>query len=276
MNHLINFKVFESKSYLELADYAWLYLLVYPYDGVMFISKWVGDGRMGKGTSPEISFNKFNFINIGDETYTVNDINMAKKVLDKEFGAKTFEDSLRKSKLLPAREKFDHFSYPMNKIPYDMFMYKNPKIGKAFDTIEYRFTDHWNSQRSSSILLDKFAKSRRISEYNFENYFENFPDEPKTFKIYRGIKSEYDPYRGEGGYSCWTTDKDQGIRFAKHIFTGQLQLSPKYSDKSILLSTEVSLEDVSIFIGGTESEVVVRNPVSNVTVEKLDTGKVSQ
>ncbi len=272
MKHLTHFKLFESVQSLTLADYGWLYFITYSSQNVMSVKSWGNDSRMGDGTSPGKSFEKFPFIEITDKEYLLKDRDKARKILNDRFDCKTFKGAIRSSKKLPGRGD-DVMRYPMNTIPEDIYMHEHPKLEKYFSKISERFRSHWNANSSNPHILDVFSRSRGIKEYNFKNYFETFPDEPNSFIIYRGIKSDYDSGYLSDGYSCWTTSKDQGIRFAKHHFSGGKQFGPDYSKKAVLLSTEVSLKDVSIFIGGTEHEVVIKNPVGNVTVTELEPGK---
>jgi hypothetical protein len=280
MNYLLTSKLFEATEGIDINDYGWLYFLTYLYPTGMAIESWRdSDHRMGKNNTPPISFGKFPYVTIKDGSYQLTDVDKAKSVLDNLFGSKTFADSLRKCEEIPeqtpdGRDAYD--IYPLKKIPSDLFMKKNPKLRDSFDRISNRFTEHWNSMRSDRRILERFSKSRNIKEWSFKNYYYTFPEEPETFKIYRGLASDFDEEQNEDGYSCWTTDRDQGIRFAIHHFTGGKQFSPTFNEKAILLSTEVSLKDVSIFIGGQEREVVMKNPVSNIKVDKLKPGTKDQ
>lgn len=100
-------------------------------------------------------------------------------------------------------------------------------------------------------------------------FIKMFPDEPNEITLYRGLKYKYDPKRNESGFSCWTTDIKQAERFAKYHFTGRMQFSAIYSDDPHILTTKVPIEQVAVFIGGDESEVILRNPVNIESVKKL-------
>jgi hypothetical protein len=273
MHHIIKFKLFENKDEITMQDYAWLYFIVWVYKGKLPIKSWKNDSRMGVNIIDSLS--KFEYISIDENYIIVTDMDKAKKIIDSVFGSKTFEDSLRRSKDMPQRAKNDYWSYPIEHIPHELYMHKHPNLEKAFEVISDRIVDHFNSGRSHRVILDKLVKSRRLNEYNFMKYYNHFDSEPSKFKIYRGLKNGYDESKTTGGYSCWTTDKAQAIRFAKYYFTGQMQFSPSYSDDPHILTSEASLDDVAIFVGGDESEVIMRNPVNNITIEKLKPGPVT-
>ena len=91
--------------------------------------------------------------------------------------------------------------------------------------------------------------------------------------MYRGIKDEFVERFNEKNFSCWSTSRDEAVRFAKHEFTGGRQFKPIFTKNPHILETEVSLSDVAIFIGGGESEVLLRNPVNIINIEKIEPGK---
>jgi len=256
---------------ITISDVAWLYLLHYIYEGQLSKKSWETDTRM-PGTTCGESLRKFDCVT--DDSTFYESSKECVKIIDKYFGAKTFQDAVRKI------QEFDEIykqqgimGYPIDRIPYGLFMKKNPNIAKAFSTMSNKVTDHYNSQRCSSLVISNLLKNRRLKEYNFENYFNEFPNEPKTFKLYRGIKTEFIEKFNKEGYSCWTTKENQAIRFAKYKFSGGRQFYPVYSDDPYILETEVSVEDVAIFIGGGEHEVILKNPVNIINIEKMEPGR---
>lgn len=267
MEFLKTYEKFNREN-ITIPDVAWLYFLHYIYGGELKKDSWKTDKRMGE--TCDVSLNKFDCVKIDSDFYRSTE-NCA-KIIDEYFGAKTFKDAIRKQKDYQKYKREGLHGYSIDRIPYDLFLKKNPNIDKAFDTIRDRIVDHFNSQICSSRIAEKLSKSRRINEWNFKNYYEEFPEEPETFKLYRGVKGEYDPQRNKTGYSCWTTRKDEAERFAKHYFSGGMQFSPSYTKNPHVLETELTLDDVVVFIGGDEHEVILKNPVDITNVEKIKPG----
>ena len=263
-----NFKL-KVDNDVTVNDAAWLYLLYKAYNGKLHISRWENDTRMGVNSME--SFNKFDFVTIDhdNDTVYINDTDECTKVLDKFF-----KMSFMKSILYKKNNKSDTV-YPLEKIPYEYFMYNNPNLEKAFDVISERIVAHFNSQRVLDHIIDKLSKSRHIKKWNMEKVLLNHDENVEYIDVYRGIKDEYrEDYTGK--YSAWTTDINQAIRFAKHHFTGGTQFDARYSKNPHLLSTKIKVEDIVIYIGGDESEIILRNPISNVDVKKLKPGNKTE
>jgi hypothetical protein len=260
-------KLFEEYNEITIRDVAWLYFLHYAYNGEMKIKSWAHDNRME--VNCDESLRKFKCVKIDDEFYRSTE--ECGKIVDEYFDCETFEESLRKSEELSEYKNKDQFhGYPINTIPYDLFVnYKHREIHDSFSELHDIFADHWNSQMCLSKNVKRFLAVDHIKEWNFENYIKHFPDEPKTFKVYRGIKDEYNPNKNKIGYSCWTTSKKEAERFASYEFTGGKQFEPMYTDNPYVLEAEVSLDDVAVFVGGTESEVILKNPVKIENIEKI-------
>ena len=257
---IIKFKIFESLSDITINDVAWLFFLHYTYDGSLNIKSWEKDNRMG--INCRVSLEKFDCVEITDEYFRSTD--NCKKIIDEYFGADTIEIALNKGK---EYIKFNTVSYPISKIPYKLFVfYKHPSIDKSFDRISVIITEHFNSHIASPKILDKLLKSRYIDKWNYKTAFNMFGGNiPEKIIIYRGIKNVYDPDRNTE-YSCWTTSLTEAERFSKYIFTGGKQFSPIYSKTQNVLVSEVSFDDIAIFIGGDESEVVMKG---NVKIDKI-------
>lgn len=259
-------KLFENYSKVGIRDVAWLYFLHYIYAGILPKKNWKNDDRMGE--TCDRSLKKFDCVEIDDEKYTSSE--SCVKIIDEYFGSKDFKDALSKEKELVEYKKVDQFyDYPIDGIPYDLFLHKNPKIGKGFEKISNIITTHYNSQSCQTEIINKLANNKQIEKFNFKNYYEEFPDEPKTIKVYRGIKNEFVDRFNKSGYSCWTTKKDEAERFAKYLFTGGQQFRPIYADDPYVLETEISLSDVIVYIGGSENEIILRNPVNILNIEKI-------
>jgi len=260
-------KLFEHYNEITIRDVAWLYFLQYFYSGKMEIKSWEKDNRME--VNCDTSLRKFKCVNIDDEFYKSTE--ECDKIVDEWFGCKTFEESLKKKLELSEYKKKDQFyGYDINRIPYDLFtVFKHPSIHTSFKKAHNVFATHWNSQMCIEENIKEFLKLEHIKEWNYLNYFESFPDEPKTFKIYRGIKDDYDDDKNKKGYSCWTTNKKQAERFAKYYFSGVHQFEPEHAEKSHVLETQVSIDDVTVFVAGSEGEVILKNPVNITNIEKL-------
>lgn len=265
MNHIIKYKLFENNNNITAYDVAWLYFLKYPYNGKMDIKSWEKDNRMN-GQNCDESFRKFECVEITDKHYLAKD--GCSKIIDDYFGAKTFEDVMKKGDEFetPKKSSVWDSNYPLNKIPLELFLRKNPAIDKAFDSIRERIRLHFNSQRSDSRILSQLSKSRRIKEYNFMKWY--YSGLPEKFLVYRGIKNEYNE-KFNREYSCWTTNIKQAERFAKYRFSGYMQFEPIEASTQTILVAEINISDVKIFIGGDEREVILKEPVEIKEIRRI-------
>lgn len=267
MNHIIKYKLFENNNDVTYNDVAWLFFLVYPYKGKMSIESWKKDNRMN-GQNCDESFRKFDCVKITETHYLSTED--CHKIIDEYFGAKKFEDAVRKSKDFEVIENDSIFNkyYPINGIPLNLYLDKNPAIEKAFEIIKNRFTGHFNSQISNNRILSQLANSRRIKEFNFMKWFNS--GLPDNFTVYRGIKDEYDKnYEDYFKYTCWTTSLKEAERFAMYEFTGGRQFEPKYAKKQNILVADINISDVKVFIGGDEKEIILQEPVKIKEIIKL-------
>jgi hypothetical protein len=267
MNHIIKYKLFENNSEITYNDVAWLYFLKWVYNGKMSIKDWKEDKRMN-GQNCDESLKKFNCVKITDIYYLASDD--CNNIIDKYFGAKTFEDAVRKSKdfYVIKTDSIWNRNYTIDKIPLELYLKKNPNIDKAFDTITNRITLHYNSQISDNRILTQLANSRRIKEFNFMKWFNS--GLPENFTVYRGIKSEYNKnYENHLKYTCWTTSLKEAERFAKYEFTGYRQFEPIYAKHQNILVADINISDVKVFIGGEESEIILQEPVKIKDIIKL-------
>ena len=251
---------YNSFNKYDIKDVAWLYFLHFVYGGKLKIESWENDKRMDGRKSSE-SFSKFDCVKTTSEYYLST--KECVKIINKFFKM-GFEEACRYKK--PRGNK----AYNISSIPYDYYLERNPSIENAFDRIRERIVYHFNSQRVSNQLMDQLSKSRRIKEWNISQFISNFPEDPKTITVYRGLKSEYKPDGGFRQYSAWTTSKKEAERFAHHHFSGGMQFSPIYSQNPHLLESKITYDDIVIYIGGDENEVILRNPVKNVKVTKLE------
>jgi len=255
------------KDIISIPNVAWLYFLHYVYNGKLNINSWLNDNRMS-GINCNLSLNKFNCVKKINGFYISS--NDCVDIIDKYFGTTNFNDSIRKIEELKEYSKKDNLTdYPIDYIPYNLFLYKNPNIQKSFDTISNKIRAHFNSQRCTSFVIDNILKTKHLDKFNFKQYYVEFNGEPKEIKLYRGIKNKFEKNFNKKHYSCWTTNKKQAIRFAKYIFSGGLQFKPTYSENPHILETEVNFDDILIFIGGDEHEVILKNPINITKINKL-------
>lgn len=267
---LFNWKAYnESREPVDILDAGWLYFLHTLYPTGMTKKSWGKDIRMN-GRNFEVSMSKFDCVDFDGETYIVSDWDKAKSILDHYFGM-SFEEAVRnidydyETKVPNAHRHND--KYNISKIPYDYYLRHNEEVDNDFDELQDLFVAHWNSQTVSDTIIKKFLKVKNLYKWNYKNFIEEFPDEPKEIKIYRGIKSDYDE-KFKKKYSAWTTNLITAQRFANYHFTGGQQFEPIYSVKRTILETTVKFEDILIYIGGSESEVILRNPVKNAKILK--------
>jgi hypothetical protein len=251
-------KKYESfiKDNITIPDVAWLYMLKL-YNGKMDIKSWKNDNRMGVNFITAL--NKFDCVTKDNEYYYSTP--ECDNILHKYFGAKTFEETISKKSELKQYDIPGLYGYTISRTPYDLYMLNHPKLRENFDRIENRIRDHYNSQESNDKIIAKLSKSKDLKYWNFKNLYEMFDGKiPKIITLYRGLKQEYktDYYTT---YSCWTTSKTQGERFAKYYFTGGYQFKPLVSEIQTLMIAEVTIDEILIVIGGDESEVIMKNPV---------------
>ncbi|MCK9416129.1 hypothetical protein M0Q97_05675 [Candidatus Dojkabacteria bacterium] len=270
---ITSFKIFESENNITIPDVAWLYLLHYVYHGKLKIKSWATDNRMN-GITCQDALSKFDCVKIEDQNYVSTDDCV--KIIDNYFGSKNFKEAVNSQKKLEIYDEEyrnnDVFNrkYPISEIGYKLFIrFKNPNIDNAFDKIQEMIRNHFNSQLSLKQILEKISKMRQIDKWNYKTAYDMFDGNiPEKITIYRGLKNEYDPnYNLE--YSCWTTSKDQGERFAKFLFSGGYQFKPKYSNNPTMLVSEVNFDDITVFIGGDESEVIMKGDVEIKEIIKV-------
>lgn len=256
------FKIFESlsditvNSDISVNDVAWLFFLYYIYDGSLNIKSWEKDNRMGVNCKEALE--KFDCVDITDGYFKSTD--NCKKIINEYFGASTIEEALNRRN---EYRKYDNASYQISKLPYELFVFHNhPSIGKSFDKISDIIVDHFNSQIASTRILDKLLSIKNIDKWNYKTAFNMFDGNiPEKIVIYRGIKNVYDVDR-KTEYSCWTTSLKEAERFSKYVFTGGKQFEPTYSKTQNVLVSEVSFDDIAIFIGDDESEVIMKGTVN--------------
>lgn len=252
---------------MNVRDVAWLYFLHYVYKGKMSAKDWKNDNRMG--VKFEDSMRKFECVKFENDIYYSTP--ECVKIIDEVFGVDTFEEAVKK------RKEFEEYDikvrgYTISNIPYDMFMKKHPKIDENFDRISDRITNHFNSQCCNDKILSQLHKTRNIKEWNFKTAYDMFGGEfPEIITIYRGIKRKYEPeyYDNKDKYTCWTTSRNQGERFAKYYFTGGYQFKPSLTKDPTLLIAKVPFDDIAIFIGGDENEVIMKGDVKIDKIEEL-------
>jgi len=249
----------EQKIEPSILDYAWLYFLVYVYGGELD-QLWASDNRMGVPCREAL--NKFDCVFNSGKQFISKD--NAKDIVDAQFRKKTILQSM---KLGLTYKKYDSHGYDISEIPINLFLSNNPNVEKAFSRIKDRITDHFNSMGTYTQILEKLSKSRRLKEFNQMQIFRKYDKIPQELTIYRGLRTEYDKNK-ENDFSCWTTDIKQAEKFAKYKFTGKFQ-ERILAENPHILETTISVKDIVVFIGGDESEVVMRNPIIINKITKL-------
>lgn len=267
MKHLKYFNslpIKESTDQITVPDVAWLNLLCYVYKGKLSIESWHFDTRMGDMTCDQ-SLSKFSGIKKEDGYYVANSTHF--DIVDEYF----YNDDLMGTLSLESDlKKYNIPSYKISNIPFELFLKKKPEISKSFDSINDLIVDHYNSQTCSTSIINRIKSAKNIDKFNLMKLYRNYSTIPTTLIVYRGIKREYDESYNKSGYSCWTTSIDQAKRFSRYYFTGGYQFSPSESDVSYILTAEIRFEDIIIFIGGEESEVILKNPVKIQSIKKTD------
>ena len=123
-------KLFEQYKEISVSDVAWLYFLYYTYGGTLSKKDWSPDRRM-PGTTCDESLSKFECVEQDDNSYKSTEACLV--IINEYFGAKNFEEAKKKQATFEEYKKVDVMGYPIDKIPYELFMKKNPNISKDFD-----------------------------------------------------------------------------------------------------------------------------------------------
>jgi len=264
-----NFKESELDINIDILDSAWIYFHHIVKRSIENVYKnWKNNTKMnGRKFSDTISK-----LNISYQDDDIIDLQPFKSYVDKYFSTKNFEGIFKKEmglkKLDP--QKNDLYNYPISRIPFEYFMHNNPKIEEQFYKIYDMIVDHHNSGQCDTRFSRKLIKMRGIKLFNIMNFNRTYPEKNEYITIYRGV-NDYRPNPTNGdktSLECWTTDIEQGKRFAKFIFTGDKQFRPTYSSRPTLLQAEIKSEDIKAFIGGEESEVLLFEP-KNITTTDL-------
>ena len=145
------------------------------------------------------------------------------------------------------------------KLPIEVFLDFHDTLDNRLYKIRNKKTDIINHGFRDNII-EKVLKSTGLKEYNYYELFKLFfPNPiPTTFKLFRGIKSLPDEKHNRI-YSSWTDDYSQAERFSKWHFTTYSWEKPREANKQSILETEVPLEKIQIYIGGMESEYILKN-----------------
>jgi hypothetical protein len=180
------------------------------------------------------------------------------------FGTDSIYDALELSKEYKKYDIPGHFGYAISRVPVDFYLSViNPEMEEDFDEIEELCTEWFNHQRQSTI--SKMNRNPHIKDWNRYKWLRAFGETEKV-KVYRGVKSE--PMRDGKKFDSWTYDREQAVRFATYVFTGGQQFEPIYSKEGYILTTEITLDGVVVFVGMDEDEIILKNPVE-YSVEKI-------
>ncbi|NPV12817.1 MAG: hypothetical protein HPY57_13610 [Ignavibacteria bacterium] len=228
---------------------------------------WAKDKRMG--VTFENAMRKFECVKFENGVYYSTP--ECEKIIDEYFGANTFEEAVIKCEDYTEYDIKGLYGYTISRTPYELYMKKHPKLEENFDRIRDIIVKHFNSQCCDDKILGQLHKSKNIKEWNFKTCYNMFGKIPEKITIYRGIKNDFDPnyYENKDKYTCWTSNIEQGERFAKFYFTGGYQFKPSYTKNPTLLVAEVKPEDVAVFIGSDESEIIMKGDVELKDVVKL-------
>jgi len=267
-------RTYESfNNSIKVRDAAWLYFLAYIYGGKLSIKSWKNDKRMGVNADEAFkNFERTGEVIITEDQYlSTND---AFDTIHKFFATKSLKEAFDKAiELESYKVKDSLYDYPVNKIPIDLYIKSNDKIDSAIEEWhDYFFVTWWNTNGSDSVI-NKWIKRvgsdivDKVNEYHLRNYF--YPNQlPEEITLYRGIKKDFDP-KHKKKYTSWTISEEQGKRFAKYHFSQGYTSRPTESDKQVLLETKVKLEDIVVFVGGEEHEVILKEPVEIDKIRKL-------
>lgn len=215
----------ESFDELEIRNAAWLYMLTYPYKGIMKISSWQNDNRMGVRFMDSMSSLQTNgLVEIDQEV--VKSTPGGRPYLKQIFGSFTNEDdAINFGKTI---EKYDTPKYDISSIPYDIFEKEYEEMSKSKKKDIYGLKYHdlitWFKKYQRTIIPFKSSFKALLGD-------ERLIDYDKTYTLYRGIFFYY----GSNGYdsvlklnkgdktsdsvlfedASWTWSKNIAEKFAK-------------------------------------------------------------
>ena len=272
---MLKFKEFLLESVdvdFTVEEAAWLYFFNIVYKASVDMKYWNQDKRMGENKAGDI-VEKFKSLGLCQVEGLMTNFNLDKclPILDKFFGGKDLQDAINKTYDYVAYKDFK--SYPISNIPVDYYLrHKKPSLDKAFDRLSDLKTDWFNNW--SQRIAAKIAKFRYLKEANLYAAWQHYyPDRiPEKIIIYRGLKSEYnkDMYSDEEVYyTSWTLNEKEAKRFATYHFTQYSFSKPVEANVQNILKAEVDLNDIILFYGGPEVEIIMLEPVKVSEIIKL-------
>lgn len=238
---------------------AWAHLLsLYRKTGLK-LSEWKGDNRMGilfDDVLNEITDDIRDGVAFADKKTS--------EMTHRVFGTDSIYDALKLSKEYKKYDTPGYSGYPISRVPIDFYLSViNPEMGESFDEIEELCTEWFNHERQSTIR--EMKKNPHIKDWNRYKWYIAFGETQKV-EVYRGMKSE--PMEDGKKFDSWSYVREQAVRFATYHFTGGMQFRPIYSEEGYVLTTEITLGDVVVFVGMDESEIILKNSVEYHT-EKI-------
>lgn len=257
------YESFNNQDNKIILDTAWLYFLHYVYNGKMKISSWKKDNRIGVVCHDSMLRLQYKKLVIIEDDYYIS-VNNSEEVINKIFGANSIKEAFDRSiDLLSYKTK----SYNTNNIPIDLYL----RINEDFEDLLYKwdedfFVNWFNLNGADKVLNSWFKKNckentNKINDYKLRRYY--YPNKlPENITLYRGIKKKYDSNHNKK-YTSWTLDLKEAKRFATYNFSKGFSASPNISDEQYLLTVNVKLKDIIMFIGGDESEVILKEPVKH-------------
>lgn len=273
------YEILEGSKSLKYADIsieeaAWIYLGYVVYDKKMRMRNWEKDDRMGVNYKDTITkFVGMNLCEIVDteihgklEKEVVIFKEQCDDVLEEKFGAKTLDLALERCYEL---KDYKNDVYNISDTPLEYYLKKNPGLQKSLDKLADLKTDWFN--RWSNRTMDQISKNRHLKQSNqIAAFYHFFPERvPQKLTIYRGVKNFYDEYYNDPSnkpYSSWSLEKKQGERFAKYHFTKHAFENPREAQTQTVLQAETSIDDILVFYGGEEAEVIMKNPVKDIKI----------
>lgn len=259
---------------ISIEEAAWIYLGYVVYDKKMRLQNWERDNRMGVNYKDTIDkFIKMELCEIVDteihgklEKNVVIFKESCVEVLEEKFGAKTLDQAIERCYEL---KEYKTEAYDISNVPIEYYLRKNSGLQKSLDKLSDLKTDWFN--RWSNRTMDQISKNRHLKQFNQISAFHHFFPEkvPQKLTIYRGLKNFYDEHYNDPSnkpYSSWSLDQKQGERFGKYHFTKHAFDKPNEATRQTVLKAEIDFNDILLFYGGDESEVIMKNPVKDIKI----------
>lgn len=241
----------------ETGVMAWLYFLCYVYHGELYKKSWQNDTRMGVSASEAFVTLKEYLEDSGEKWLATH---KAYQKVKEYFLRDTLQDTIELSyNFIPTK------NYRINQIPLELW-FKINNIKYSADTSYW-----WNKPGPGAIkkIVSELGGVKNLKYFNIWNaYHQYYPEKiPKILILYRGLKSEYS-VEFKQQYTSWSISEKEAERFSKYHFIQHSFGTPVESNIQTILKTQLPFDKIFMFLGGQETEVILKEPIENIEIIK--------